>query len=171
MAPKRKSGTGLAKSETLSIRLDVRSRFALDFVARARGQTISTVIERAALSQAIMVTIEEYSLGLFESVWHEEEGVRQLAVAAVDKLYPTHDELKRLSFARQFWPYFYREKNFTTFNVPRIQVLWRIIDDLISFFEETRSSDFFAVARRMSEMLSHAGLEGPSDLEVRETVL
>ena len=41
MPPKKERGT---KTETLSLRLDPKTKFILEFVARINGQTLTTVI-------------------------------------------------------------------------------------------------------------------------------
>jgi predicted HicB family RNase H-like nuclease len=51
-----------ARSETLSLRLDPKLRFAVEFIARLRGQTITTAVERAIKDAADSAVIGEPGL-------------------------------------------------------------------------------------------------------------
>jgi hypothetical protein len=53
--------TKRAKTETLSLRLDPKTKFMLDFLARVQGQSITTVVERAVAKVAADVGVGEYS--------------------------------------------------------------------------------------------------------------
>src|SRR5689334_25192254 len=77
-----------AKSETLTIRLDPKTRFMLEFVARLRGQTITTVVERAIADAADAATIPEFDfVGKktgelnWKQFWDVAQGIREIKMA------------------------------------------------------------------------------------------
>jgi hypothetical protein len=45
------------KTQTLSLRLDPKTKFTLEFVARIKGQTLTTIVERAIRESCDQVTI------------------------------------------------------------------------------------------------------------------
>lgn len=162
-----------AKGETLTIRLDTKSRFMLDFVARAKGQTMTTVVERALTDAADNVRVcldndippgdlpDDGSYVNWRYFWNSIPGIRELAIADVDDLYPTYEEKHRLEFAKRFWPFFYTDRNCTSFNVDFIDALWNKIDYFISVHEGQKQMDFYAVTKIMSSCLEGAGLTPP----------
>src|SRR5215211_3367462 len=79
-----------AKSETLTIRLNPRTRFLLEFVARMRGQTITTVVERALVQAADAATIDHDGIRqTWQDYWDVCEGIRALKIAAEPDLFPS----------------------------------------------------------------------------------
>lgn len=101
--PKRSS-----KTEVLSMRMDPKTRFQLDVVARLRGQSISTVVERAILDAADGALIGSgKEARTWRSYWHVSDGVRALNVAADSRLYPTYEDEITVQFCKTHWPFFY----------------------------------------------------------------
>src|ERR1700730_6798082 len=76
------------KTQTLSLRLDPKTKFTLEFVARINGQTITTVVERAIRESCDRVKIRGVDGGDFSDLcnwqgfWDPEEGVRTLRLLA-----------------------------------------------------------------------------------------
>src|SRR5436305_11880387 len=84
------------KTQTLSLRLDPKTKFTLEFVARIKGQTLTTVVERSIRESCDRVTVSGPSRrGDFseqcnwQQFWDPEEGVRTLSLLASPD-YPTN---------------------------------------------------------------------------------
>lgn len=169
MAPKPKSLSGLPKTETLSVRLDEKARFALDFLARLYGQSLSVVVERLAVTDATRARFTgSLNDGAFQKLWSPEPGVRELAIAALPELFPSMAEERRLLFCRTHWPYFYNDKQCTEVHLVRLSVLWSKVDDYIETFILSRSDDYLCAAKLMTADLEKAGVEPPSEITVKE---
>lgn len=155
------------KSETLTIRLDPKTRFILEFMQRLRGQTLTTVVERAIAEAGDRASFnEEHAFGgevsvRWQDLWSVSEGERALMVAAKPQLFPTFEEEKRRDFARRHWPFFYRDQNTDRFLRHYVDVLWPRIDEFIEIFESTRAQNYFAAGFAMKEALRSAGLAPP----------
>ena len=152
-----------SKSETLTIRLDPKTRFMLEFMARLRGQTITTVVERAILEEANRATITRFNGpdDDWRDFWSVREGERALKIAAESALYPSYEEEKRLSFAREHWPFFYSTDQKLSFIKHYIEVLWPRIDEFIEIFDTQKAENYFAAGEAMKKALSEARLKPP----------
>lgn len=153
------------KTESITLRIDPRFRFALELLGRKTGATMTSLIERSIVQQATVLRIGGLD---WSELWHPEESVRSLRVAAIPDLMPTHEEERRASFCRLWHPFFYRSLKDEEIHEPRLVCLWPSIEELLSHFEDTRSKDFFSVGRKMRAMLQKAGLDAPSDAEMKE---
>lgn len=152
-----------SKSETLTIRLDPKTRFMLEFMSRLRGQTITTVVERAIVEDANRSTIPT-GFGDPEDwrdFWSAVEGERALNIAKERALYPTYEEEKRLSFTREHWQFFYTTKDCTNYLRHYVEVLWPRIDEFIDIFDSRKTDDYFAAGKAMKDALTSAGLATP----------
>src|SRR5690554_1708912 len=99
------------KSESLTIRLDPKTRFILEYLSRLKGQSITTVVERAITSAADREPIQlpnpfdedipaEFG---WQHFWHVSEGIRALRIAETRQFYPEYEEEKRLAFCKEHW--------------------------------------------------------------------
>lgn len=158
-----------SKSETLTIRLDPKTRFMLEFVSRLRGQTITTVVERAIAEAANRATLEpEYNYRgnpdeprTWRDFWSVSDGERALKIAAEPELHPTYEEEKRLAFAKAHWPFFYMNPATTQLRSAYVEILWPRIDEFIANHEETKHRDFFLTGKYMAEALVAAKIQPP----------
>lgn len=154
------------KSEALTIRLDPKTRFILDYMARYKGQTITTVVERAILAAAANTVIdrsdgyEDHQI-TWQDLWDVSEGVRALEVSKVPELIPTFEEERRLSFVRNHWPFFYANEKKQSYLNHYIDVLWPRIDEFIQVHEDMKRSDYYAAGNAMVEALKAAKLQPP----------
>ncbi|PRD40427.1 hypothetical protein C5748_27000 [Phyllobacterium phragmitis] len=152
------------KSETLTIRLDPKTRFVLEYVSRLKGQTITTVVERAILTAAEQETVTDYLMGGtlgWSDFWNISEGVRALSIAARREFYPTFEEDKRLSFCREHWPFFWASKEKRSFLNFYVDVLWPRIDEFIQIHDDKKANDYFAAGKAMQAALVAAQLKAP----------
>lgn len=151
-----------SKSESLTIRMDPKTKFVIDFISKVRGQSITTVVERAIMESANSTKIPgdpfNDSWGDF---WDVEEGVRYLKMASCKELYPSFDDEMILDFTRVHWQFFYTDRNFSTYRRGYICILWPRINEFVELWHKTRTSDYFAAGERMREALSAAGIAAP----------
>ncbi|RWI94686.1 MAG: hypothetical protein E5X33_28535 [Mesorhizobium sp.] len=152
-----------AKGESLALRLDKKTRFILDFVSRAKGQTITTVVERAIYEAAAQVHVtdgeNDYT---WQDVWNEAEGARALKWATIKDLFPTYEEERRLNFARRHWPFFYTNERMHTAQTLYVEVLWPKIDEFIQIGDDNLHKNAWAAGEAMQAALSAAQIEPPA---------
>lgn len=152
-----------AKTETLSLRLDPKTKFMLDFMARVQGQSITTVVERAVHKVASGVSVAPYDSEdkTWASFWDASEGVRTLNLIA-DPHYPTNfEEDELLSFAKTHWPFFYTSERAITPRRPYVDVLWQKIDHYLGLWREQRQSNYWAAGESMRVDLEAARVAAP----------
>lgn len=150
------------KSESLAIRLDPKTRFILDFVSRAKGQTITTVVERAIYEAAAQVQVSDSeNFYTWQDVWNETEGARALKAATIKDLFPTYEEERRLNFARRHWPFFYTNDRLHTVQTLYVEVLWPRIDEFMQIGDDNLQTNVWAAGEAMQAALSGAQLKPP----------
>ena len=157
------------KSETLTIRLDPKTRFMLEFVSRLRGQTITTVVERAIAVAADRATIDqvnplskEADSQTWRNYWDISEGVRAIRMSAEPQLHPTYEEERRLAFVNKHPQFFYVWPDIQKeLHLGYIDVLWPRIDEFVTLDDESMTTDYFAAGKAMIEALRAADLEPP----------
>lgn len=154
-----------AKTETLSLRMDPKTKFILEFVARINGQTLTTVVERAIRSSCDEVRIGAspgYHGFNWRHFWHPEEGVRTLNLLA-NYTYPsTYDEDELQRFTTEHWEFFYIN---ATAQQPRssyVQILWPKIEEYQRTWIKHRESDYWAAGKAMAADLSAAQITPPT---------
>lgn len=157
-----------AKTLTLSLRLDPKTKFILDFVARIKGQSITTVVERAIKETADGLGIgpewDEEGSKAYKPTWSEfwdaSEGVRTLKLLG-NAYYPTsfdEDELKAFTVAHS--DFFY-----TKGTEPRrgyLEILWPRMEKYIEIWREKKSTDYWAAGEAMKADLLAARVNPPN---------
>ena len=104
------------RTESLTIRLDPKTRFALEFVSRITKQTITTVVESAIrdiaektysdISKTYTDNYKEVNDTNWKYYWDVNEGVRFINLAKYPNTNPTYDEEEILEFIKIHWKYF-----------------------------------------------------------------
>ncbi len=153
------------RSETLTIRLDPKSRFILEYLSRLKGQTITTVVERAIVAAASQESVQDPDWpnqpDSWQRFWDVSDGCRALRMAERSEFYPTYEEEKRLAFCKEHWPFFWTSPKRTTFLNHYVDVLWPRIDEFVQIHEDQKASNYFAAGQAMKEALSKAKLRSP----------
>jgi hypothetical protein len=154
-----------SKTETLSLRLDPKTKFSLEFVARVNGQTLTTIVERAIRASCDEVKIGpiEYGEPIYhwKDFWDPEEGVRTLKLLACQEYPSTYDEDDLRSFTNAHWEFFYTAKDATTPKRFFVDVLWPKIENYRQIWREQRDTDYWAAGRAMATDLTNAKLQAP----------
>jgi hypothetical protein len=151
-----------AKTETLSLRLDPKTKFMLDFLARVQGQSITTVVERAVTKVAADIGVGEYNNEkTWSSFWDASEGVRTLRLIS-DTHYPTNfEEDELLSFAKIHWPFFYHSDRATTPRQAFVDLLWSKMETYLDLWRNERQTNYWAAGEAMQADLSAARIVPP----------
>jgi hypothetical protein len=152
-----------AKTETLSLRLDPKTKFMLDFLARVQGQSITTVVERAVHQVAAGVSVAPYNENekTWASFWDASEGVRTLKLIS-DAHYPTnYDEDELLSFAKVHWTFFYQSDRAITPRQSYVDLLWPKLDTYLELWRNERQSNYWAAGEAMRADLIAARIAAP----------
>lgn len=153
-----------AKTETLSLRLDPKSKFTLDFIARINGQSITTVVERAVKDAAASVFTSNGFSGSernWSHYWDSSEGIRTLNLLC-DPNYPTNFEEDELNtFIKAHWQFFFTSQKL---DVPRrayVDILWPNVTSYQTIWQDQKLSNFWAAGEAMTKALLTAKVEPP----------
>jgi len=157
MPPKKERGT---RTETLSLRLDPKTKFILEFVARTQGQTLTTVIERAIRVSCGEVTIGSDRLG-WDYFWDPEVGVRTLKLLACPDYPSTHEEDELRHFTKTHWEFFYAREKSDELRRAYVETLWPKIEEYLNIWRDQRNSNYWAAGAAMAADLSAAQLKVP----------
>jgi hypothetical protein len=152
-----------AKTETLSLRLDPKTKFMLDFLARVQGQSITTVVERAVHQVASRVSVAPFDENdkTWAMFWDASEGIRTLKLIA-DPHYPTnYEEDELLSFAKVHWPFFYLTEKTITPKQSYVDLLWPKIDLYLDLWRTLRQENYWAAGEAMRADLLAAKIAAP----------
>jgi hypothetical protein len=148
--------TRSAKNDVLSTRIDAKTKFQIELMARVRGQRVSTVVERAIQESAEKDRWLEY--------WDADESVRWLKTVSGQPEFNTAEEFEKLNFTRIHWPFFYWGSE----GLPRSSVrqlftgiLWPKIDEFVALWIRTKSSSPYFVAKAMQDQIRAAKITPP----------
>lgn len=167
MAVEQKRGS---KTQSLSLRLDPKTKFIVEFIARIRGQTITTVVERAIKLAADEAGLEpkwdeesktEIGMRYWMAFWDPSEGIRTLKLLA-DGGYPTtyeEDELR--AFTLVHWQFFYTTSKGYEPRRAIVEILWPSMDRYLQTWREKKSEDFWAAGEAMKADLAAARVAPP----------
>jgi hypothetical protein len=152
------------KSQTLSLRLDPKTKFTLEFASRIKGQTITTLVERA-----IRASCDEIDLGggfkgqeiNWKFFWEPDEGVRTLRLCGWPDYPTTYEEDELMSFVKAHLSFFYVRERPDEFNRPFLRILWPKIKEYRRIWQEQRAQDYWAAGKVMAADLLAAKMEPP----------
>lgn len=152
-----------AKTETITLRLDPKTKFMLEFMSRVQGRTITAIVEHAVRDAANSSGVQD-SYGdtkTWAAFWDASEGVRTLNLIA-DPSYPTNfEEDELLAFAQAHWEFFYTTASMDRPRRAYLDVLWPRVEEFLSIWQAQRHEDYWAAGKAMAAALSSAKLQGP----------
>lgn len=151
------------KTETLSLRLDPKVKFMLDFMARVNGQNITTAVERAVLLAADNAKIgaDDDVRRSWANFWDIDEGVRTVKLLS-DQDYPKNfaeDEL--VSFFKDHWEFFYIDQSKRGVHRYYIELLWPKLDEYLEIWRSERQTNYWAAGKAMKADIEKAGIAAP----------
>ena len=157
------------KTLTLSLRLDPKTKFILDFLARIKGQSITTVVERA-----LKETADGLGLGpahdhegdpipqqKWSKFWDPSEGIRTLRLIESPYYPTTFDEDEIKVFVEAHKEFFYLDWMRPEPRRAFVDILWPKIEEYLEIWREQKSVDYWAAGKAMKADLTAAGLETP----------
>jgi hypothetical protein len=158
-----------AKSETLSLRMDPKTRFMLELLSRMRGQSITIVVERAikeaAENEVVSCDTDEYgnkeNKRIWSDFWDAEEGIRTLKLLADPKYPSTFEEDEIRAFTKTHWDFFYTSEKSSTVRDAYTSILWPKIQEYLKIWREKKGSDYWAAGNAMISDLDKANLRSP----------
>lgn len=152
------------KTEPLSVRLDPKTRFVLEFVARVNGQSITTAVERAIKDFATSTTIgggHEGEPRNWSDYWDAEEGVRLLRMWT-DPSYPTtFEEDQVISFCKAHWEFFFYRQIDGDVIRHNVEILYPNIQSYLEMWRSKKREDYWAAGREMKRALESAKISSP----------
>ncbi len=159
------------KTQQLTLRIDDKTRFQLDFCSRVSGMSITTFVERAIHSAAANVTIAEHETqedGTYEAIsnndwsayWDPDEGVRTIVM--LDHFhqngYTTYEEDQILNFVKEHWNFFGSNRNLTELSRIHINAIWPHMPDIVEDWAEERANDPKSGFKMLNNILDAASL-------------
>ncbi|MEQ9347732.1 MAG: hypothetical protein RIG26_14930 [Thalassospira sp.] len=160
------------KNQNLTIRLDEKTRFALDFLVRLEGQNASKLVERIILEKADTSYFGRYNTHLerkeynWRDIWHVSEGARHLQFVTnpgvQSEVHLTYEEDETAEFVRWHWPFFCTSDLLARFIVPFVDLIYPHMDDLVLEWRHTKSTDPWKVGETMKGILTKAQVEPPT---------
>ncbi|WP_197057433.1 hypothetical protein [Aureimonas altamirensis] len=130
-------------------------------MARLKGQTITTVVERAIFSAAASESVPNRGYDGWQDFWDVNEGARAINVAREPAFFPTFEEEKRLAFCEEHWPFFFANSDKSKFRYAALSVLWPRIDEFVEAHETGQASDYWGAGKAMQKALTEANIQPP----------
>ncbi len=160
-----KAPTKGKKTETLSLRLDPKIKFILDYTVRVTGMSITGAVERAIQAYAAQMGDKAPS---WEDIWDVSEGVRTLRMLATPGVPTTFEDDDLIRFVSRHWVYFYHKapqhqaQNEWPLVIEYVDALWPKIHEYIELWRKSDKSEYGSkVAQMMTDDLSESGLNPP----------
>jgi hypothetical protein len=151
-----------SKTESLSLRIDPKTKFVLEFLVRVTGIRITDLIERAIRAYADGITIGNSGTSkTWEDYWHTEEGVRMLNVISDKAVWRTFEEEELASFVDQHHEFFFLSRFDRTPRILSIRVLWPKIDEYLEHWRQNKAHDLWATGTLMKAALEKTQIQAP----------
>lgn len=153
-----------AKSQNLSLRLDEKTRFVLEFVARVRRQSITTVVEEAIRivgAKTEVGGVHENEGHTWLDYWDVSEGVRTMLMLADRDVPSNYEDDEKRDFIERHIEFFSDKNSLKRPTKMNVDVLWPHMDRFMERWRDLKHSDPNQVGREMADVLEHAGIEPP----------
>jgi hypothetical protein len=149
------------KTQTLSLRLDPKTRFILDFLGRIRGQSITTIIERAIKESADNDPVGDSNKKNWRYYWDPDEGVRTLRIISDGDVFTSFEEDEILSFTKAHSEFFYISESTHNIHTGYCRVLWKKMKEYMEIWQATQTEDYWAAGKAMARDLLQAKIQPP----------
>lgn len=158
-----------AKTETLSLRLDPKTRFMLDIVSRIKGQSITIIVERAIhdAADSTNISVETDSYGnvtrstTWKDYWSPVEGVRLLNLLIEEDYRKSFEEEEILYFCKYHWQFFFTDQRKITIKDGFVDILWPKVRDYVELWKEQKKSNNWIAGEAMKTDLNAAKIKPP----------
>ncbi len=163
MAPEKAPRT---KTLTLSLRLDPKTRFVLEFVAKLNRQSITTVVEEAIRKAGEQTTVgdelDREGYQTWRDFWDVSQGVRTINMLAHGRIPSSYEDDALREFVQQHIEFFSASDRIGDPDRINVHVLWPDIEQYLEQWRETRQGQPFHVGNIMANALKKAGVEPPA---------
>lgn len=158
--PKKKA----ARTESLSLRLEPKTKFLLDLLAREGDTSITKVVEKAIRDQADKKFNSyggEYRFD-WHGLWHTDDGVQKIKLLLQPELkqFLDFEEEELLDFISKHWQFFY-SADYRFINDACVFVLWPEIETFQAHWEASKSKDVWSTGKMMADRIEKAGIKPP----------
>lgn len=155
-----------SKTQTLSLRLDPKTRFALEFVSKLRRQSITTVVEDAIQARARETTVDGFPLTdvtqrIWLDYWDVRQGVREIRMLADSDIPSDFEDDERRTFIEAHIEFFSETNELKNPDLMNVEVLWHRLEHYIQIWRDNRQNDPWAAGYEMKKDLENAGLKTP----------
>jgi len=157
------------KSETLTLRIDPKSKFIVEFLALAVDRNITTVVERAVKSLAdrtrvCMVYNREGELSdwkTWEDFWHVSEGIRTIRTIRESELRRGYEDDELLDFVKFHIEFFSEYNDLDNLDQIRVDIIWPYVDQCLANWGDRAKDGPWKAGHLMSQLLSKADVPPP----------
>jgi hypothetical protein len=153
-----------ARTESLSLRIDPKTKFILEFMVKVTGYRVTDLIERAIRDYADKTTVggDFNNEKNWLNFWHPEDGVRTINMIFDKDIRTNFEEDEIGDFIEQHDGFFFSGTGQARKPVtPFVQVLWPKIYEFIEHWREHKASDRWATGSLMLQAIKAAGMRGP----------
>jgi hypothetical protein len=150
-----------SKTQTLSLRLDPKTRFVLEFLAKLKRQSITTVVEEAIRQAGAGGASFGNPEPTWRDYWDVNEGVRAMLMLADTDLPSNYEDDELRDFLLSHIEFFSETNELKNPDRINVAVLWPDIEEYLDSWRENRRTNPFAAGGMMAEALSAAGVKPP----------
>jgi len=161
--PREKSSR--SKSQTLSLRLNPKTRFVLEFISKVQRRSITTIVEDAIKQAGDELSVGEgstYGPRDWSDYWDVSEGVRTMLMLADQARLPSSyedDELR--DFIEQHIEFFSAKNDLGRPDRTNVEVLWPHIDTFLDRWRDLKRTDPYQVGHDLCLVLENASIKPP----------
>jgi hypothetical protein len=152
-----------SKTQTLSLRLDPKTRFVLEFLAKLNRQSITTVVEDAIREAGMRRRVDPFEKPgrTWKDYWDVSEGVRAMLMLADSDLPSDYDDDELREFLRSHIEFFSETNELTNPDRINVAVLWPDIGRYVEAWRESRRTNPWQVGETMASALQDAEVDPP----------
>jgi hypothetical protein len=149
------------RTESLSLRIDPKTKFILEFMVRITSIRITDLIEKAIKDYADKTTTSDEYPNTWLHYWHPEDGIRSLSMLMDDTLPSTYEEDEIADFVKQHKRFFFISDDIRKPMQAFIQVLWPDINHYVEHWRDHKASNRWATGELMLAAIKRADMKGP----------
>jgi hypothetical protein len=152
-----------SKTQTLSLRLDPKTRFVLEFMSKLKRQSITTVVEEAIRQAGARLEVEPANENprTWRDFWDVSEGVRAMLMLADPEIPSNYDDDELRDFLTGHIEFFSETNELRNPDKINVSVLWPDIEEYLEAWRANRRTNPFAAGAMMVEALRDAEVEPP----------
>jgi len=155
--------TPRTKTQTLSLRLDPKTRFVLEFLAKLNRHSITTIVEDAIKRQGARTKLDPFDeeSKTWRDFWDISEGVRQILMLAEKEIPSDYEDDELREFIKWHIEFFSETNELSNPDRINVEILWPSIEQYLTTWNETRRTDPWAAGKAMANAIASAGVEPP----------